>query len=102
MSEPRMVFANDLPYTDRDEDWRESMHSAIVFDAADWSGSRGMAWVYGILIGWDCEEDHEHDWICGGTDGLDDMGPRFRWDEANIARLRRLRLAYLAERETRR
>lgn len=75
------VFLNDLPYRDGQEDPGGSLRSTIAFSVDDWSESRAMAWVYGIVLGWD-------------EDSLAELRPRFGWDEATTGRLRRLHEAF--------
>lgn len=63
----------------------ESLYDAIAFSSADWGLARDMAWIYGVVLGWDADE--------GEDDGLDAMGElsrRFGWNADEVARLRRL------------
>jgi hypothetical protein len=71
-----------------------SITARITTSAADFSTYEPDAWVYGIAVGWDCEEDHGHDDICGGTAAMDELAARHGWDEAAVARLRGHRKAY--------
>jgi hypothetical protein len=73
-----------------------SITSRITSSAMDFGDYEPNAWVYGIAVGWDCEEDHDHDDICGGTAAMAELRARFGWDEAAVARLRALRKAYAA------
>jgi hypothetical protein len=73
-----------------------SIKSRITTSAMDFSDYEPNAWVYGIAVGWDCEEDHEHDDLCGGTAAMEELTARFDWDEAAVTRLRDLRKAYAA------
>lgn len=74
----------------------KSITSRMTTSAADYGAYEPDAWVYGIAVGWDCEEDHGHDDICGGTEAMAELSARFGWDEAAIALLRRHRKAYAA------
>jgi hypothetical protein len=78
---------------------REALRSAkdtIVSSARDWSRHGGDAWLWGLLCGWDCEERHEHDDLCGGEPSDQEqavwgMAERHGWTSQHIGRLRRLR-----------
>jgi hypothetical protein len=67
----------------------------------DWSLDAADAWLYALIVGWDCEiAEHaggSHDEIdCGGPDGLEDFAERFGWTEDGIAKLRAQRQAIAA------
>lgn len=84
------------------EDLRDalrSIRSRITSSAMDYGDYEPNAWVYGIAVGWDCEEDHDHDGICGGNEAMVELAASFGWDEAAVARLRTLRKAYAAASE---
>jgi hypothetical protein len=72
----------------------QSITSAIVFHAGDWSLYPREAWIYGITVGWGCEEEHEHDDICGGDGALTDMAEKHGWDSEQVERLRSYRVLY--------
>ncbi len=57
--------------------------STIVFDARDWAGDRRLAWIYGILIGWDAPAWRE-------------LAEQFGYDAASIARARKYHKALMA------
>lgn len=40
----------------KDENPFESLHNLIVFSPSDFSQTLELAWIYGIIIGWDDEE----------------------------------------------
>lgn len=63
----------------------------MATDSRDWGLDRGDAWLYGLFCGWDCEDDHEHDDVCGGEDAMIEVGAQHGWSEEDIARLRRYR-----------
>jgi hypothetical protein len=73
-----------------------SITSRITSSAMDYGDYEPNAWVYGIAVGWDCEEDHDHDDICGGTAAMEELSASFGWDDDAVARLRSLRKAYAA------
>lgn len=67
----------------------------------DWSLDAADAWLYALIVGWDCEiAEHaggDHNEIdCGGPDGLEDFAERFGWTEDGIAKLRAQRQAIAA------
>ena len=73
-----------------------SITSRITTSAADFGAYEPDAWVYGIAVGWDCEEDHDHDDICGGTAAMAELVEHHGWDDAAVARLRSYRSAFAA------
>lgn len=66
-------------------------------DSRDWAADRHDAYLYGVLIGWGCQEqhDHDHDDDCGGDAALLEVASKHRWNEHRIAYVRKMR-AYLA------
>lgn len=65
----------------------------MTTSSRDWSLHAGDAWLWALLVGWDCEiaehADGSHDEIdCGGPDRLEDFAERFGWTEGGIAKLR--------------
>lgn len=78
------IIATRIAERDGTDDPLRSLHNAIVFSSADWSEARDMAWVYGIAVGWDDEDD-----IPGGG-AMDELAGRFGWSAETVARLRRL------------
>lgn len=72
------VFVNDLPYAVGSDDPINSLADTLAFSADDWSASRAMAWVWGIVCGWD-------------DDSFTELAPRFRWTAEQVERLKRLR-----------
>lgn len=65
----------------------------MTSDARDWSLSRSDVWLYGLLVGWECEDQHEHDCVCGGSSALDEVAAKHGWAASDVARLRRGRSA---------
>lgn len=80
----------------------KSCNDTLAFSSADHGVERDRAWLYGILVGWDCEDerpDHEHtEDDCGvnGTAAMDEVAERFGWGEQGKTRLRRFRNAVRA------
>lgn len=75
MADP--IFVNDLPYSTPQEDPKESLKDTLAFSVDDWTQTRAMAWVWGIVCGWDDES-------------LAELAPRFNWSDEAVARLKRL------------
>jgi len=73
----RHVFVNDLPYNDGQENPLGALGDALAFAADDWADTRAKAWVWGIVLGWDDE-------------AMAELAADFHWDDATVARLRRL------------
>ena len=74
-----------------DADLREALYSAeriMRGDPRDWAANRHDAFLYGLFQGWDCEEDHAHDARCPD---MTSVAQAHGWDDASVARLRRLR-----------
>lgn len=73
----RAVFLNDQPYVDGQEDPKKSLGDTLAFSVDDWAATRAMAWVWGIIEGWDDE-------------AMAELAQEFSWDEVTTARLNRL------------
>lgn len=94
-----VVIANDLPYSDRRTNPLRALQDTLAFASNDWSTSRATAWIYGIVLGWGCDENHEHDDdVCGGDGALEELTNRYGWTPEQIDHLRGLhaRFAELA------
>lgn len=65
----------------------DSAGTALAFSPRDWGADHRDAWVYAILLGWGCEDDHEHDDVCEGDAALTEIADQHRWDEATVARV---------------
>jgi hypothetical protein len=75
----------------------EAAHWALTTSADDWGATFGKAWIYGIFVGWWCEEDHEHDLDdCGNDGALQELTERFDWTPEHVEALRSLRASVLA------
>lgn len=72
----------------------DSLGSCIAGSAEDYGQYYRNSWIYGIILGWDCEEDHEHDDICGGENAMRELAARHRWSDEDVARLRFYRRAF--------
>lgn len=65
-------------------------------DSRDWSATKRDMWTYGVLVGWGCEQDHPHDWVCGGDDRLGHLADRHRLHGTEVRTLQRHRAAVRA------
>jgi len=74
-----------------------SLRRTLAFDSRDWAKDRADAWLYALLCGWGCEEDHQHDDICGGDTALEEVAHLHGWNEETVDRARRLRRAIAAQ-----
>lgn len=77
----KAVHLNDVTYTDGEEDPRESLRTTLAFSVDDWGATRAMAWVWGIVNGWD-------------ADAMAQLAAQHGWDESTTARLDRLHAAF--------
>jgi hypothetical protein len=64
-----------------------SIYDCMVFDARDWAAGRRDAWLWGVLVGWDPDEDGDTD------DAMSEIAAKYGWSEADVARVRRLNAA---------
>lgn len=72
----------------------QSCHLALTTTSRDTGEGRDVAWLYGLLVGWECEDNHEHDDICGGSAALFEIAERHGWNTPEeVGRHRRLRAA---------
>jgi hypothetical protein len=69
----------------------ESLDRVLTTSSRDWGEYWADAWLYGVLVGWDCEERHEHDDVCGGDAAMRGLAQQHGWSEETVARLRRYR-----------
>jgi hypothetical protein len=89
----RVMFANDIPFTECDLDPLKALGDAIAFAVDDWGASRSMAWVYGIVLGWDDDDPMEGE---SGHEAMDQLAARFRWTPEQVERLRELHRRFQA------
>lgn len=73
----------------------DSAHTVMALSSQDWAVSSDFAWLWGIFVGWDAEDPSDlADDLTG--DAMGEVAARFRWTDADVARLRRLRAAVAA------
>ena len=82
-----IIFGNDIPFTEPQIDPHEALRDALAFSADDWSETRAMAWVYGIVLGWDADPDDPEDAEFGA---MEDLAAKFGWTPDQVERLREL------------
>lgn len=69
----------------------DGLGTLIATSSRDWGVYRVDAWLYAVILGWDCEQT-EHDDTC--THGaLEEMQERHGWDDDTVAKARRYRSA---------
>lgn len=72
----------------------EGLERLIATSSRDWGQYRVDAWLWAVLVGWDCEEA-EHDETC--THGaMEEMAELHGWDDEAVAKARRYRNAVRA------
>jgi hypothetical protein len=81
---------------ERVHDAVDSVRRAMVYDPRDWSQYKRDAWTYGVIVGWTCEDQHDHDDICGADDALNQVVRQHGWLPEDVARLKTYRAAIAA------
>lgn len=81
MSEP--IIATRIAERAETADPFGSLRNAIAFSSADWGAARDLAWVYGIVLGWDDNDEAEYG-------AMEVLAARFGWSDETVARLRNL------------
>jgi hypothetical protein len=66
-----------------------SLRYNMAHDSRDWAQDRTDAWLYALLVGWDCEQQHAHDDSCPGA--LDEIATKHDWTPARLEVARRHR-----------
>lgn len=73
-----------------------SLHRTMAHDPRDWALDKRDAWLWGIVCGWECEAQHDHDVVCGRDNPLRQVAARHRWPNEDIERLKTYRRAVAA------
>ena len=71
----------------------------LPLNSRDFSADPLDAVLYGVLVGWGCEEHPAggpHDEDCGGDGAFDEVADTFGWSSAQRERIRRYRAAVRA------
>ena len=63
-----------------------SLQNAVAFSVMDWASQKSLAWVYGIVLGWDDECFYE-------------FNKKFGWDKDGFERLKNLHNKFIKLRE---
>lgn len=71
----------------------DGLHTLIATSSRDWGTYRVDAWLWAVLVGWDCEEAHEHDELCEDGAAMAEMQERHGWSDEAVAKARRYRAA---------
>jgi hypothetical protein len=71
----------------------EAVHRAMATDSRDWGQARADAWLYAVLVGWDCEEVHDHEYELCSAGAFDEVATRHGWTAAHRSLIRALRQA---------
>lgn len=59
----------------------------MTTEARDWSLTRGDAWLYGLFVGWECDDQHQHGELCPMA--LDEVAREHGWTIEDLKTLRR-------------
>lgn len=69
----------------------EGLERLLATSSRDWGTYRVDAWLYAVLVGWDCKQA-KHDETC--THGaMEEMAELHGWDADTVAKARRYRTA---------
>ncbi|WP_097865874.1 hypothetical protein [Streptomyces sp. rh34] len=72
----------------------EGLQRLLATSSRDWGEYRVDAWLWAVLLGWDCKEDvHDETCVHGA---MEEMQQRHGWDDAAVAKARRYRAAVRA------
>lgn len=63
----------------------ESLRNVITTSSLDWGSASDIAWIYGIVVGWDTDPRDDD-----GLDAMRELTVRFSWTTETVERLRRL------------
>ena len=66
----------------------ESLHATLVFCSRDWAVNEKDAWIWGIVVGWDWDDE-----------SMSKIRSQLGWSDETIARLTRLHKQFLFAKE---
>ncbi|MER5277752.1 hypothetical protein ABT025_18615 [Streptomyces sp. NPDC002809] len=72
----------------------EGLARLLSTSSRDWGEYRVDAWLWAVLLGWDCERDTHDETCVHGT--MAEMQRLHGWDDAAVAKARRYRAAVQA------
>jgi ParB-like chromosome segregation protein Spo0J len=67
----------------------EGFARLLATSSRDWGTYRVDAWLYAVILGWDCEEDVHDDTCTHGA--MEEMQQQHGWDDETVAKARRYR-----------
>lgn len=88
------VIANDLPFSNGETNPLEALHDSVAFSSMDWGEARDVAWIYGIVCGWDADDADEES-------AMPEVAAKFGWTGEQVARLRALHASFEALKDQR-
>ncbi|GGU62395.1 hypothetical protein [Streptomyces lavendofoliae] len=59
-----------------------SLRHNLAHDSRDWAQDWTDAWLYALIIGWDCEQQHQHGDDCPAA--LDEIAAKHEWTPARL------------------
>ena len=65
----------------------------MAFSSRDWGATRGDAWLYGIVVGWDNDPDDDPE---DHNDAMAELAVQYGWGADDVTRLRDLHAAWVA------
>ncbi|WP_338699151.1 hypothetical protein V2W30_22535 [Streptomyces sp. Q6] len=72
----------------------EGLARLLATSSRDWQLYRVDAWLYAVLVGWDCEQATHDEWCTHGA--LEETAAMHGWDADTVAKARRYRTAVRA------
>lgn len=74
----------------------DGLDHLIATSSRDWGEYRVDAWLWAVFVGWDCEEQHDHDETCDDGAAMAEQQQRHGWSDEAVAKARRFRAAVRA------
>lgn len=62
---------------------KTALQNVLAFNSRDWGLVKADAWIWGIVFGWDDEDDPE-------SEAMSEMAARHGWDAFDVKNLRAL------------
>lgn len=62
---------------------KEALQDCLAFNSRDWGAVKADAWIWGIVFGWDADDDDE-------GDPMAEVAARHGWDAFDVENLRTL------------
>lgn len=64
------------------------LQAAVAASQRDYAHDPFDAYIFGVLVGWECEENHEHGPTCRGEALMSSLAKTHGWREDYVAMLR--------------